>query len=287
MKIIFDRSAFHGERFDLLEGSRLLQRTREAKLSVFYTTVFLDETVRTASSTRQNAKAELKRQWTFLVSICNGGWFKPLLFGTSPSKPVCEEELEGGEKAGDWLLVPDLVRRNVEEKLTGCFEESRPISELENARPIYEQNRRLRQQNRTLFVDLQKQPRPDESFEEYYQLVADECASRLIDQLPALDQPERKLDAWRCNPKKFPHFTAYVQLYAYTQYDPQRHKNSSIDSNCLADAEQLCFLEDVDAMVSSEQGLMKRAFEEAWEPRGKRLLTPEELVDQLQREDFA
>jgi hypothetical protein len=280
MKVIFDRSAFHGCRFDALEGSCLLQRTREGKLSVFYTTVFLDETVRTALSTRQSAKDALKRQWPFLVSICNGGWFKPLLPDKSfpDLKTVCEEEFEGGEKPGDWLLVPNLVRRNVEGKLTRCFEESRPIPELENARPIYGQIGRLKEQNRTLLVDLRNQPRPDEPFEDYYQLVADECASRLIGELPALDQPKRKLDAWRRDPEKFPHFTAYVRLYAFVHYDPHRHKNSSIDWNCLEDAEQLCFLEDVDAMISSEQGFMKRAFEAVWKSRGKRLFTPEALV---------
>jgi hypothetical protein len=297
MKVIFDRPAFDGVRFDALEGSRLLQRTREAKLSVFYTTVFLDETVRTASSTGARAQGVLKRRWPFLVSICNGGWFRPLLIPDESFpglKSIFEEEFEGGEKAGDWLLVPDSDRRKVEEELTRPLKESRPIPELENARPIYGQIQQTREQNWAAFVALRQQRLPPgqphlplEPFAQYYRLNAEEFASCVIGQLPALDQPERKLDAWKRDPEKFPHFTAYVQLYAYVHYDPQLPHQPPMDPNCLADAEQLCFLEDVDAMLSFDQGFMKRAFEAVWEPRGKRLFTPEEFVDQLQREDFA
>jgi hypothetical protein len=78
-----------------------------------------------------------------------------------------------------------------------------------------------------------------------------------------------------------------VRLYAYLHYDPQRYKNSSIDRNCMEDAQQLCFLEDVDAMVSSDRNFMKRAFDAVWQPQEKRLFTPRQFVDQLQRGDFA
>ena len=77
MKVIFDRSAFH-DHFDLLKGSPLLQLAKERKVLVHHTAMFLDQTLK-----RQGAKArdELRRQWPFLQSICNGGWFKPLLDG--------------------------------------------------------------------------------------------------------------------------------------------------------------------------------------------------------------
>jgi hypothetical protein len=46
MKIIFDRSAFHRKRFDLLKGSRLLELVSRGKILVYHTAVFLDETIR-------------------------------------------------------------------------------------------------------------------------------------------------------------------------------------------------------------------------------------------------
>jgi hypothetical protein len=51
MKVSFDQSAFHNH-FDLLKGRRLLQLTREGKITVYHTTTFLDETLRIAGSTR-------------------------------------------------------------------------------------------------------------------------------------------------------------------------------------------------------------------------------------------
>jgi hypothetical protein len=72
MKIIFDRSAFHRERFDLLKGSRLSQLVQERKVLVYHTAVFLEETLRMALCKKQRAKDELRRQWPFVASICNG-----------------------------------------------------------------------------------------------------------------------------------------------------------------------------------------------------------------------
>ena len=63
MEIIFDRSAFHKERFDLLQGSSLLQMTKERKVLVFHTSVFIEETVRMCQSRNE----ELKRQAPFFV----------------------------------------------------------------------------------------------------------------------------------------------------------------------------------------------------------------------------
>jgi hypothetical protein len=80
MRIIFDQSAFH-DHLDLLKCSRLLQLTQDGKITVHHTATFLDETLRMAYSARE----KLKQQWPFLQSICNGGWFKPLLFGQPQS----------------------------------------------------------------------------------------------------------------------------------------------------------------------------------------------------------
>jgi hypothetical protein len=58
----------------------------------------------------------------------------------------------------------------------------------------------------------------------------------------SFDQPQVKVDAWRGDPQN---------------------------------------LEDTDTIVSSDLGFMKRAFEQLWLPKGKRMLTPEEFSDEL------
>lgn len=72
-----------------------------------------------------------------------------------------------------------------------------------------------------------------------------------------------------------------MEFFIYSLYDAEQNQNSALDRNWQGDAEQLCFLVDVDAMVSSDWGFMKQAFEALWQPSDKRMLTPEEFVEGL------
>src|SRR5260370_38766102 len=92
----------------------------------------------------ESARQKLKHQWPFLQSVCNGGWFKPLLFGQS----VCDEELNGSEKDSNWPLISTSHRSNFEAKVTRFLEESGPFPELINSRPIYNQNEHIKKENK-------------------------------------------------------------------------------------------------------------------------------------------
>ena len=291
MKIIFDRSAFHRERFGLLKDSHLLRLVQESKILVFHTATFIDETLRTADSRKPGAQDEINRLWPFLTSICNGGWFKPLLFGNPPAwKSVCDEVLDGGVRDHDWPLVPSSWRTNVEAKVTRFLEGSGPLPELISTRRIYDQIEQIKKENKALRVELRENPTgtKNETLLEYYQSVVLDAAYLLIHRpaelpikLPPLDSPQTKFDAWKKDPSKFPHFTAFVGFLIYSLYDAEKNQNSPLDRNWQGDAEQLCFLVDVDLIISSESRFMKRAFEALWQPSDKRMLTPEEFVDEL------
>ena len=285
MKIIFDQSAFH-DHLDLFKGSRLPQLTQDGKITVYHTATFLDETLRMGDSARE----KLKQQWPFLQSICNGGWFKPLLFGQPPKlKSVCDEELDESPKDRNWPLVPSSCRSDVEAKVTRFLEGSGPLPELINTQPIYDQIEQAKRENKALRFKLRTEHNlPKEvTFRQYHQANFVDAAWLLIHRprgsgqlqtLAALDQPEAKLDAWKRDPTKFPHFTAFVGFFLYSLYDAEKNQNSPLDRNWQGDAEQLCFLVDVDAMVSSDLRFMKEAFEALWQPSQKNFFTPEEFV---------
>jgi hypothetical protein len=248
----------------------------------------------------ENYKDELKRQWPFLRSVCNVGWFKPLLFG-QPGKinSVCDEELATEEErmfdeivqsqyksAGTSdtpLLVPSGVRRLTEEQLTKLFETPEPISELAKWRQEWDERERLKKENRDLLRDLRNKHTAlkGETFVDYYKSLADEAARLLIYKRLALNQAQEKLDAWRSQPQLFPHFSAFLEVSIFSLYDADRNQNSKLDMNWQADAEQLCFLVDVDMIVSSDEKFMKRAFDSLWYPKGKQMLTPKEFVKLL------
>lgn len=277
MKIIFDRSAFHGSRFDLLQRSRLLQLTKERKVLVFHTSVFIEETVRM----RQSRNDELKRQVPFLLAICNGGWFRPLLFSSLVApKSVCREELEGTTNGP---LIHYFLRRQIESHLRKLIEGPGALPELDQAAAVWQENEQKKKMQRALLKDVRRAGGriKGESFSEYYQSVVDGYPQRLIQEVISVDQPDAKALAWSLDPAKFPHFTAFAELFAYGRYDAEQNQHSPLDWNWQSDAEQLCFLVDVDLIVSSDQQFMRRAFDELWKPKGKRMLTPEELVKLL------
>jgi hypothetical protein len=71
LHVIFDRSAFHGERFDLLSASALRTCCCNRKLSVAHTPIFLEETMRMYGNLRR--REQLRQQLPFILDICNGG----------------------------------------------------------------------------------------------------------------------------------------------------------------------------------------------------------------------
>jgi len=287
MKIIFDQSAFH-DHLDLLRGSRLLQLTQEGKIVGYHTATFLDETFRMAYSARR--KKKLKLQWPFLQSICTGGWFRPLLFGQPPKlKSVCDEELEGSAKDPNWPLIPSSFRSDIEAKVTKFLEGSEPLPELSNTRPLYDLIEQVKKENTATRFKLRSEEDLPENmtFEQYHRALFFDAASLLIHRprgsgqlqaLAPLDHPEAKFDAWKRDPTKFPHFTAFVGFWIYSFYDAEKNQNLPLDRNWQGDAEQLCFLVDVDAIVSSDLRFMKEAFEALWQPSQKRFFTPVEFV---------
>ena len=292
MKIIFDQSAFH-DNFDLLKSSRLLKLTQDGKVTIYHTATFLDETLRMADSARPGRKDKLKLQWAFLQSTCNGGWFRPLLFGAHPKlESVCDEELEGDAKDRDWPLVPSLCRSDVAARVTRFLEGSGPFPELMNTRPLYALIEQVKKKNKATRFKLRTEEDLLErvTFEQYHEALFFEAAWLLIYRptgsgqlqgLAVLDQPEAKFEAWKRNPAKFPHFTAFVGFFIYSLYDAEKNQNLPLDRNWQGDTEQLCFLVDVDAIVSSDLGFMKRAFDALWQPSAKRFFTPQGLVDFL------
>src|SRR5712692_7539370 len=75
MRVIFDRSAFHGENFKVLIESPLREFVAHDQISIFHTPSFLEETVLSYGS--KAGSQEWKSHLTFAVEVCNGGIFLP------------------------------------------------------------------------------------------------------------------------------------------------------------------------------------------------------------------
>ena len=60
LRVIFDRSAFHGSRFDVLAKSPLLALSKQRRISVYHTPILLEETIR--MYLKEKNREELRRQ---------------------------------------------------------------------------------------------------------------------------------------------------------------------------------------------------------------------------------
>ena len=98
LRVIFDRSAFHGARYCRLQDSRLKDLCSRGRIKVFHTPVFLTETLAT-SGAGENAAA-WRDHLQFVLDVCNGGIF----LGT---EDIWREELVAGRGTFARHLLPE------------------------------------------------------------------------------------------------------------------------------------------------------------------------------------
>ena len=127
---------------------------------------------------------------------------------------MCEEELDGNDKDGNWPVMPSKYRSVVEAQLDNIIAGTASLSEVDNAKEKWDQNHRAKDSNKKLLRHFRERPfiRKGQSFAEYYQVSRDANASILSGQL-ASSRPRFKFDfwnlnVWRSNTNQFPHFAA-------------------------------------------------------------------------------
>ena len=88
-RVIFDRSAFHEDRFDSIQSSALLDLYRKGRIAVFHTPVFLNETL-SAYGAGDRAK-QWQQHLSFCLDVCSGLfldrdeiWHNELVAGRGP-----------------------------------------------------------------------------------------------------------------------------------------------------------------------------------------------------------
>ena len=90
-------------------------------------------------------------------------------------------------------------------------------------------------------------------------------------------------EQWARCPERFPYYSAFVEGLLYSGYYAAVRHNDPIDENAQADYEQLAYLTWADIVVSNDRRFFRRAFEEIWKPRGKRLETAESFSELANR----
>ena len=288
-RIIFDRSAFHGNRFDRLLSSSLMKLSKQRRISIYHSPILIEETIRMYM--KEKNREELRRQLPFIFEICQERWFR----GRSElwSKELVEE---AGEKGS--VFMPDIERRMTEENIKRMvfhddFDENMfecAIKEIDEnkikAGRIKEISIKMRSDVSERLKSVRKS-RCDikQTAEEYVDLTSDDTGTEILTKHLITKNPLEIADKWRKHKKRFPYFTLFVRGLLYLTYYVMAEPNEPIDDNALIDISQLTYLHGADIIVSNDEKFMKKTFDFMYKGRSKRMMTCEQFVAYLKEID--
>ena len=291
LRVIFDRSAFHGARFRELRNSRLKDLCRSGRIKVFHTLIFLDETLATYGSGK-SANA-WRDHLQFALDVCNGGIFRE-------TEDIWREELVAGRSTFAWPLLPErpnkkyisrpeLVGQLREAATTGDF--SQQWSDTAAGRLV---NRQRRLSQRGILVETRKNVADvrrelgitgsltDYSFRQFRNSYFVPLGKGLM-YLVGARRTAPIADQWARWPQRFPFYSAYIEGIVYTIYHATCRPNEGIDRNAQIDFELLAYLTWADIVVSNDERFFAQVFKAIWKPRGKRLMTAESFANFVNR----
>lgn len=284
LNIIFDRSAFHGPAFNQLAQSPLAQLTRAGKLLVHHTPVFLEETL--AMYGKEKNRATLQSQIQFILSICNGDWFR------TPEDIYRRELLKG--QSGKALLIRGVWRKDAEDRIRHEVFSApywHDFAASQAGRDV-EREKRDRQHaiyvemRREIYKELSKLPVPQRrnpaSWEAIRVRELDNLGSEIIQRCLGIKRAAQAARAWRAQKARYPYFSSFAEGMLYIQYWVMT-KHKHIDQNAQTDIQQMGYLNLADCIVANDVGFMKDAFDVLWKPKGKVFFTTDAFVSYLQR----
>ncbi|MCU1317506.1 MAG: hypothetical protein JWN63_2828 [Candidatus Acidoferrum typicum] len=286
MRVIFDRSAFHGANFTALANSPLRDLVASGRISVFHTPVFLEETILSYGS--KDGSDDWRAHLAFAVEVCNGGiflakdeiWHNELVRDHGPaaqhlhpnhynrlyeSLPSFLQTLRGVAESGDlgkdWL-DSQAEREAAQEKKT-------------NQKGIF---RELREEIADALKAGRIDGRPrDYPFSEFLKSQFNRTGRQFMSIVDA-ERSEALARQWAHNPARFPYYSAFIEGVLYSAYYAMIEHNLRLDRNAQADFEQLAYLLWADVVVSNDERFFRSAFQTLWAPHGRRMESVESFT---------
>jgi hypothetical protein len=273
MRVIFDRSSFHGTRFELLTASPLRRLAAQRRVEVFHTATFLDEIIQSYGSAR--ASPSWREHLRFATQICNGGVFLAV-------EDIWRSELVDGWGLASRHLLSHASFVGFQAAMLQTANTGDLSQEWAETEPERMDTRRKKMKQHALFREAREavaQARregklrgrlKDYPFSDYRRTEFNRngrALMRAVDKERAIELADR----WEADPEEFPYYSAFVEGFVYSQYYAAIEHNGRLDGNEQADYEQLAHLIWADVVVSDDQAFFRSAFDVLWKPRGKRM----------------
>jgi hypothetical protein len=284
LTVIFDRSAFHGARFDLLAGSPLLDLAKQNRVVVHHSAPLLEETI--SMFEKEENHAELRRQLPFILDVCNGRWFRG-------RGEIWELELVRNLGLAADVFELDSIRRITEESIregvfgTGPwedFQKALPDKDAERQKQVRlhkiqsEMRREIAMQRKANPRLKRQKPPPAATFIEN---ELGQWGEQIISRYVGTNYRALLVRRWAKDKRRYPFLTSSLERQAFANWQALVDHNKRIDRNSHVDVEVLACLNRADEIVSSDAGFLRDAFDVLWRAKGKLLFTPEAFVDYL------
>ncbi len=269
LRVIFDRSIFHGLKFQQFRNSSLSTHVASRKIQPLYTPIFFDETVNYFLKDPSN----FKDQWGYLIGLNQSKWFQSL-------GVIIQRELDNnmiGRKYYFCLRSEiEAIIKNVNAVLHEKIQRENFFStpaEILRENEIKEFGRETRKSLR------QSSPHQEYDFEELFnKQVESYIENGLMKRYP---NSQNFLKTWHSSRSKCRFTEQYVRALFSTIFLPVSNHNLKIDKNDTADAEQLAYLEWADVLVSDDTKFMKKGFDLLYGKSTKQFFSSSEFLRRL------
>ncbi len=285
MRVIFDRSAFHGERFETLARSPLLQLVRGDRIRVFHTPVFIEETLATFGSA--GPTGDWRKHLALALQICNGGIF-------DEKTDIWRREIVQGHGRKARYLLTERLRKHgskthLMQRLSDAVRNGDLNKEWGDTQSMRDESHRKKKNQKALARDIRAEisnalregritaPICTASFKHFRDSELVRTGRHLM-RLVDIRRQALLADQWERCPGRYPFYSAFVEGILYSVHHAAVEHNKPIDDNAQGDFEQLAYLTWADMIVSDDTRFLRDAFEAAWRPRGKRLETSESFA---------
>jgi hypothetical protein len=267
--IVFDRSIFHGDKFFQLKSSKLLELVRRRRFRVFFTPMFVEETLLRALKKEE----EFALHWDFLDSLLGQKWFKF-------SREIIAIELGDRIRGEKYYLQPkDRVRTAYRNARASVWKDL-PADEVQAAIDEMSHNRIQDTEFRKVRVDLRGKPQvPLSQFFDY----VNEHTKWIIENLFMKNEPNSSnfLDTWRKKRTSCRFTEQLLKASLATIFLAAADHQLKLGLNDISDSDQLAFLLWADIMVSDDRRYMKKAFHLLYSDSPKRLMTSVQFLEYM------
>lgn len=287
-RIIFDRSAFHGEHFEALLDSPLLWLAQTRQISIYHSASLIEETA--SLYMKKENRPLLRKQLPFILEICKDRWLQP-------TEILWIKELVELSDEKQTVFVPTRTRQEMENVLRKLALDELPMDE-HGFRETYEAKMSIKQKSkrlRSVLVQMRNdigqqlkdsgkslsQGRP--TFQAIVEKELAEMGTGIL--MRHLDvQADMKstiCTRWAKTPHRFPYYTAFASGMLYAAYYAMTEHSHKIDVNTQMDVEHLTYLHGTDILVSNDIKFMKSAFDALWLLKGKKFMTTDQFIGYL------